>query len=136
MEKHIKIGCEIFIIHDGKILLGKRKNAGGAGSWGLPGGHPNYGEKLIDAARRELREELDIDNADLFLTTISDDPREDQHYVHFSFLLKNFNGKFRLMEPEKCEEWKFFPLANLPENVFYGHITILKTFLQNKLYIH
>lgn len=31
MTKDIKIGCEIFVIRDGKVMLGKRKNAYGAG---------------------------------------------------------------------------------------------------------
>ncbi len=134
-EKFIKVACEIFILKNNRLLLGKRKNCYGAGSWGLPGGHLEYGEKLIDCARRELQEELGIQDATLTLATIVDDPREDQHYVHVTFKLENFEGTIALKEPDRCEEWKFFPIADLPENIFIGHQKILKTFQKETLYL-
>jgi len=33
------IGINVFVVRDKKLLLGKRKNVYGAGTWGLPGGH-------------------------------------------------------------------------------------------------
>ena len=60
MDRVIKIGCEIFVIKEHKLLFGKRKNTYGEDSWGLPGGHLEYGEKLADAAKRELEEETGI----------------------------------------------------------------------------
>ncbi len=136
MDQVIKIGCEIFVIKEGKLLFGIRKNIYGDGSWGLPGGHLEYGEKLVDAAKRELEEETGIKNVDLILTNIVDDPREDQHYLHVAFKLDNYKGDVELKEPEKCEEWKFFPLDSLPENIFIGHRKIIGTFLKDKLYLY
>jgi 8-oxo-dGTP diphosphatase len=54
--KNIKVGCEIFLIKDDAILLGKRKNCYGEGTWGLPGGHLEQGESI-----RELLEEFGIE---------------------------------------------------------------------------
>lgn len=134
MEEKIYIGCEIFVIKDDQLLLGKRKNCYGGGSWGLPGGHLEIGEKLIDAAQRELKEELNIENSQPTLKTITDDTSGDKHYVHITFSLNNFVGKYQLMESEKCEEWRFFPLNNLPDSLFVAHRRILETFKEDKLY--
>lgn len=135
MKQAIKIGCEILVIKDGKVLLGKRKNTYGEGSWGLPGGHLEYGEKLVEAAKRELEEETGINDGNLDLLAIVDDPREDQHYLHITFKLENFTGEVKLMEPEKCGEWRFFSLDNLPDNIFVGHRGIIQTVKKQKLYL-
>jgi 8-oxo-dGTP diphosphatase len=136
MDKQLKVGCEVFIIKDGKLLMGKRKNCFGAGSWALPGGHLEFGEKLVAALQRELVEELDIHDAELELIAITDDPQESLHYLHISFELKNFDGEYKLMEPEFCEEWRFHDLDNLPENIFVPHQRILQTFKEKKLYLY
>lgn len=137
-ETIIRIGAAVFVIRNGALLLGKRKNTYGDGDWGLPGGHLEYGEKLVDCARRELSEEVGITAGgnDLALTAIVDDPRSDQHYLHVAFTYNSVEDEIRLMEPDKCEEWKFFPAHELPTNIFIGHKRIIETFLQGKLYLY
>ncbi len=46
------VGVNVFVIKDGKLLLGKRKNISGDGEWGLPGGHLEKNEKMEDGATR------------------------------------------------------------------------------------
>jgi len=46
---------------DGRIWLLRRGFDPGAGLWTFPGGFVDLGESVEDAARREAREELDID---------------------------------------------------------------------------
>jgi ADP-ribose pyrophosphatase YjhB (NUDIX family) len=48
---------------EGQLLLVKRGRPPGKGTWGLPGGLIDLGEKLVDAAAREVREELGINVA-------------------------------------------------------------------------
>ena len=56
-ERRFVLGVNTFLIKDNKILLGKRLNVAGHGQWGLPGGHLEENEDLIEAAKRELLEE-------------------------------------------------------------------------------
>ncbi len=130
-REHIKIGCEIFIVQDGALLLGKRKNCYGAGDWGLPGGHLEYGETLREGAIRELKEELGINARDLELCTVVDDIENNGgHYIHMSFVLNSYEGNISLKEPDKCYEWRFFPLGSLPENIFSAHRKIVEVFFK------
>jgi 8-oxo-dGTP diphosphatase len=46
---------------DTKILLVRRAKPPGAGKWGFPGGHLEFGETVLQCAVRELREELAIE---------------------------------------------------------------------------
>jgi 8-oxo-dGTP diphosphatase len=129
-----KIGCGVLIKKQNQILLGKRKNCYGAGTWAMPGGHLNHLEKLMDAAKRELREELAIEEVELKFLALTDDIEDKRHYIHVTFLLDNFEGEFKLLEPERCEEWKFFPLDSLPNPLFPPHIRILDTVFKNLHY--
>lgn len=131
----IKIGCEVFLIKDGAVLLGKRKNCYGEGMWGLPGGHLEYGESIIECAVRELKEELGIDAEKLTLISIIDNIDERGHYLHISFLLEQFSGQIQCMEPHFCYEWRFFEIASLPESLFKPHKKIFKNYLNNTIYL-
>lgn len=135
-DEVIRVGCEVFVTRDNQLLLGKRKNCYGAGSWALPGGHLKYGEKMIEAAKREIKEELDIDNVNLKLAAISDFIGDISHHVHVAFLLENYRGDFKLMELDKCEGWRFFDLDSLPENIFNSHRDLVTAFRQGKIYLY
>lgn len=134
MEKVTKVACDIFVLKEGKLLLGIRKGGYGAGDWGLPGGHLEWGEKLEDCAIRELKEETGITVDSLKLATITEEARKTDHYIHFVFLLDNFEGEAKVMEPEKCEKWDFFDLNSLPDNLFWPHLALIENLKNNVLY--
>lgn len=131
-----RIGCNVFIISTNMLLLGKRKEVFGHGTWALPGGHLKKWEKLVDCAKREIKEELGIKNAKLEFGAVADDMGKKEHYIQFGFVLDNFRGKIRLMEPEICYEWRFFPLSRLPKNIFKPHQKLIRTFLNKKNYLN
>jgi len=135
-QENYFVGVAVILKRGNKILLGKRKNVYGAGDYGLPGGHLNYGEKLYECGLRELKEETGVEApAENFrLVAVVDDPRSDQHYIHTAFLLEDFQHEPQCLEPEKCEGWEWFDLDALP-NIFVGHAGIIETFKSGKLYL-
>lgn len=38
------------------------------------------------------------------------------------------------MEPESCDEWKYFPIDQLPDNFFPPHKKIIENYLAKRLY--
>ena len=131
-KQYTRVAVNVFVVRDGQLLLGKRKTTGD-GSWGLPGGHVEYMESLVDAAARELAEETGLVANELVFNNFVNEPDQENgtHYVHVNFVAKGFSGEPQLMEPDKCYEWQWFELDNLPENIFHGHRLCVPAFLEH-----
>lgn len=140
MEKYIKIGIGVMILNENKILLGHRsknkKDTGGiyeVDCWTLPGGKQEYYETFWECARREVKEEtnLDIDNLELF--SISDDIQPDRHYITIHIIAKKYSGELKIMEPTKEDEWKWFDFNNLPENLYTPSKKFIEEYISKNL---
>lgn len=134
-----RIGVGVLIINDQQeILLGLRNASHGAGEWSFPGGHLEFGEKIFETAKREVKEETDLDITEFELISVCDEMRyiatDNKHYVNLGVLGKYAGGELRLMEPEKCTEWKWFPMDTVPENLFEATSFMLKNFHDKKIY--
>lgn len=133
MDKHRpKVAVNVFIIKNNRLLLGQRKNTAGDGDWGLPGGHLEFMERLEDGAKRELEEETGLKANKLSFLHMINDPRteDNSHYLHIDFLAESVEGEPKLVEPNKCYEWKWFDFDDLPENIFLGHKKSIKAFFE------
>ncbi len=60
-----------------RVLLIQRKHDPFAGKWALPGGYVESGERISDAARRELKEETGVDADELEQLYTAGDPGRD-----------------------------------------------------------
>lgn len=96
----------------GEILILKHRFRAGSG-WGLPGGFLERGEQPIDALRRELREELDLEIEAVEIFTARSFRKPKQVEVLFR---GRADGpvKPRTMEVERAE---WFSLDALPEGL-------------------
>jgi len=117
------VGVNVLIEREGKLLMGKRKGVAGEGSWGLPGGRLEFGEKIFDCAKRELMEEVGLKAKDLEFLNIFNQIRtnKNQHWIQVGLVGKGIKGEPKLMEPERCFEWRWFENNKLPKNIFRPH---------------
>lgn len=119
MEDRPRVGIGICVLKDGKVLLGKRKNAHGDGEYAFPGGHLEYMESFEACARREIQEEADIVVKNIrfqYLANIKE--YKPRHYVHISLTADWESGEPKVMEPDKKESWGWYDLDDLPEPLF------------------
>lgn len=128
MDKKPKVGVGVIIIKENKVLLGKRKNSHGEGSWCFPGGHLEFNESLENCAKREVLEETGIEIKNIRFGTITNDIFKDEgkHYITIFMLCEYDSGEVKVMEPEKCEKWHWFEWNNLPEPLFLPIQNLLK----------
>ena len=115
-----KVGVGVIIERDGRVLLGKRKNAHGDGTWSFPGGHLEHGEEPEECARRETKEETGLDITDCKSLAFTNDifQEEGKHYVTLFLKARAVSGEPRVMEPHKLERWEWFSWDSLPEPLF------------------
>ena len=111
----------MIVINKGRVLLGKRKNSHGDQTWNFPGGHLEYGEEIIDCARREVLEETGIEIRDPSLTgRITNDifVKEKKHYITIFVTGHTNDSNPKILEPNKCDGWGWFDWSNLPKPLF------------------
>jgi len=98
------VGCGAAIIRDGRLLLVKRKKAPEAGCWNLPGGKVDFGERVEDAVKREIAEEIDVDIEILRPLALTEMIGiDDQHWISLVYLARIVSGEPRNREPAKHE---------------------------------
>jgi len=59
---HPRVGVKAIVIHDGRLVVVKKDDPGGP-IYSFPGGGQEAGETLVEAVRREFREEVGHDIA-------------------------------------------------------------------------
>ena len=130
MFSEIKTGVGVLIRCRNCILLGHRTvtavDTGGIyepGSWTLPGGKQEFGEKILECAFREVKEETGIEISDLRVFGVGDDIALDRQYLTvwvevLDFLNSEEFPEVQVMEPDKQDVWKWFSLSELPDNIY------------------
>ncbi|RLG92300.1 MAG: hypothetical protein DRO36_01835 [Candidatus Hecatellales archaeon] len=55
------LAASALVKRNGKVLLVRRRYEPGSGRWALPGGMVEYGETVEETAKREVKEETNVD---------------------------------------------------------------------------
>jgi 8-oxo-dGTP diphosphatase len=110
----------VFVLRNGKFLIGRRRGSHGEGEWALPGGHLEFGESIEACARREVEEETGLALGEISPGPYSSDlfVAEGKHYVTLFLLAEAPTGTPELREPEKCAGWEWRAWSELPEPLF------------------
>lgn len=110
------VGCGAAILREGRILLVKRLKAPEAGHWSLPGGKVDFLERVEDAIRREIREEIGVEIAlDRPLVLVEMLGVDGQHWVSPVYLARLASGEPENREPDKLAAVAWFPLDVPPQ---------------------
>jgi 8-oxo-dGTP diphosphatase len=118
-----KVGILAVINCNNMVLVGRRKGSHGDGEWAFPGGHLEYNEDPAECAARETLEETGIDlsgHKAAYLGMTNDIfHKEKKHYITlwYSFTI-NTQIEPKLLEPEKCYEWRWVSTDKIPQPVF------------------
>jgi 8-oxo-dGTP diphosphatase len=119
-KDHPQVGVAVVIERDGRVLLVKRKNAHGAGSWAVPGGHLEFGEMLEECAIRETREEVGIDISGVRFAAITNDifPEKGSHYITIWMHTASSVGEPCIAAAREVGEVGWFSWNALPTPLF------------------
>ena len=117
------------LFEDHSILLIKRKHGPFQGTWALPGGFVEYGEKTEDAVIREVYEETNVRTKILSLIGVFSDPHRDPrgHTITVVYLIDRIGGD--LDAGDDASNVKFFKMNELPTLAF-DHAAIIKDAFQ------
>jgi 8-oxo-dGTP pyrophosphatase MutT (NUDIX family) len=133
----IMVGAAVLILNnrDELLMLLRTDN----GCWGIPGGAMEPGESLEETARRETLEETGLAIENLYLLDAFSGPELYYRYpdgnqvfnVTAVFIAPEVSGEI-LVGLDEHEQWKYYPLDHLPENISPPIKPILARFTEIK----
>jgi len=131
----------VYLCHDGKgnFLLAKRsKNCRDEHSrWDIGGGGLEFGDKVEETLRKEIKEEYGTDVLDYEFLGYRDVHREQNgkktHWVSLDFKVLVDFDKVKNGEPNKFNEVRWFKIEDFPEPLHSQLPTFLKNY-KNKIF--
>lgn len=105
------VGVGTIIFNNDNVLLILRGNPPAQGKWSIPGGRVKIGEKLKDAARREVLEEccIEVEIGEVVEVVErvfrDEDNRVKYHYVLIDFAGRYISGELRYSSDAQDARW-------------------------------
>ena len=109
----VTVGAVIFHPRTDEVLMFRTHKW--SGLWGIPGGKVRGGEPCVEALRRELKEETNLDVEGIEFVLVQDCIGSKEFYRDAHFVLLNY--RCRACEPlevklnEEAQEYRWLPLA-------------------------
>lgn len=116
----VRVGMGVFVVRDGKFLMGIRRGSHGADTWSVPGGHQEFGESFEDTTRREVLEETGLQLGDVSMVGITNDynPEWMTHHVTLWMLADCPVGEPQELEPKFVNQG-WYDFTDLPDPLFF-----------------
>lgn len=112
--------------YENKIVLIERNNE--PKGWAIPGGFVDMGESLEDAARREAKEETNLDvNLYVQLKTYSDPKRDPRFHTVSTVFIATASGM--PVAGDDAKNIRIYSIDELPNNLAFDHNLILKDYI-------
>ncbi len=117
----IIVGAGVFVFKNGRVLLQKRRDNH---CWAMHGGGVEIGERVEDAAKRELYEETGLTANKLGLLGVFSGENMMYTYpngdevciIGVSYVCGDFSGEL-LAETDETTELRWFDIDNLPKDI-------------------
>ena len=131
-KENVNVSVSTLITKGNQVLLEKRQHAHGAGTWGPPTGHPEFGEGPEQTAIRETKEETGVTISDVKFRAVTNNVFEAEHEHHVTIWMEamHVSGEPRLAAPKEESEVSWFAWDTLPEPLFppFAHLIEGKTY--------
>ena len=123
-----KIGIGVIVKKSGKVLIGHRMGSHGANTWSFPGGHLEEEEGPERTASREVLEETGLEVNDLRPLGFTYDTLEDANsdYLTLFYTCNWKGGEPRVLEKDKCLDWRWVDWDELPRPLFIPIESLLR----------
>jgi ADP-ribose pyrophosphatase YjhB (NUDIX family) len=106
------VGALIFNDDDRVLMIRTQK---WSNLWGIPGGKIKFGEPCLQALRREIKEETNLDIGDIFFIMAQDCIQSKEFYRRANFVLLNYTcrarGPLQVRLNEEAQEFRWVPAA-------------------------
>ncbi len=121
------VGVGVFIVRDGKFLVGQRKGSHGAGTWSVPGGWLEYRESFEDASAREVMEETGVKVKNIRFAGLTNNIFKDEeiHSLTVWTMGDWESGEATILEPDKFIDQKWVDFETLPNPLFLAFELLL-----------
>jgi 8-oxo-dGTP diphosphatase len=110
----------IVIRRGNEVLLLRRHNVHGQGTWSPPGGYFEYGETPEQCAAREALEETGVTISAIRFLAVTNDffPERQKNFITLWMHAHYSSGEIGLQAPDEATEVSWFPYDQLPEPLF------------------
>lgn len=129
----MKVAVYALLIRDGSVALVRRSNTGWMnGHYGLPSGHLEADETLIDAVIREAQEEVTVDLKRDTIRLVHTMHRQSR-YIDLIFTAQ-WAGEPINNEPDKHDDVSWHDMKNLPQNMVPSVRHVIGEYLKSSVF--
>ncbi len=135
LAKSPGINVDILVLKGDKILLGlltEKWNYEGKQVYGVPGRDVQFGEKIGDTVKRNIKEEFGCNVTKYELICVNTNYALDNHYIGIG-VTAEIDDEPKVLLPEDWERWEWFIKDAIPDNLFPATKNLVECYFNKKV---